>query len=83
MKVQAATRARILELAAQSHLSINALAERSGLAPSTLKYTVKPYARVSNTGIVTIQKLCQELGIPLKEFFNSPLFDDLDFEEEA
>ena len=58
---------------------ISVLAEKSGVADSTLRLTVSPtYGRVKNTGIVTIQKLCQGMGITLEQFFDSPLFKDID-----
>lgn len=79
MRVQQATVQRILELAKEHNLTINALAEKSGVADSTLRLTVSPtYGRVKNTGIVTIQKLCQGIGITLEQFFDSPLFKDID-----
>ena len=42
--LQEAIKLRILELAAERGYSVNKLAERSGIAPSALKKTVKPYA---------------------------------------
>lgn len=44
MLLQEAIKLRILELADESGYSVNKLAERSGIAPSVLKKTVKPYA---------------------------------------
>lgn len=82
MRVQEAVRCRIIELAKEQGMTINHLAEISGVTPSTLKYTVAPYARVKNTGVVTIKKLCQGLQIPFAQFWQSPLFDNLDDEEE-
>lgn len=83
MRVQEAVRLRILELAKEHGMTINHLAEVSGVTASTLKYTVAPYARVKNTGVVTIKRLCQGLGIPFAEFWRSPLFEDLEDEEEV
>lgn len=83
MRVQDAAKQRILDLAEEHGLTINRLAELSGVAPSTLKYTVAPYSRVKNTGIVTIQKLCQGLGISLLEFFDCAYFKNLEPEEEV
>lgn len=82
LRVQEAVKLRILELAQTQQITINHLAEVSGVAPSALKYIVAPYARVKNTGVVTIKKLCQGLGIPFSEFWKSPLFDNLEDEEE-
>lgn len=82
MRLQDAIRFRILELAKERKWSVNKLAERSGIAPSSLKRTVKPYATIKNTSTETIQKLCYGLDIPFREFWNSELFDNLDYEEE-
>lgn len=82
MRVQEAVRRRILDLAEEKQISINHLAESSGVAGSTLRLTVAPYATVQNTGIVTIQRLCQGLGIELPDFFNCDYFRHLEPEEE-
>lgn len=81
MNLQTAIQLRILELIKERKWSVNKLAERSGIAPSSLKRTVKPYATIKNTSTETIQKICYGLEIPFKEFWNSELFDDLDCEE--
>lgn|GEM_PF-296773 len=78
MLLQDAIKNRILELAASRKWSINKLAERSGIAPSVLKRTVKPYATVKNTSTELIARLCIGLEIPFKEFWNSPLFDNIE-----
>lgn len=77
MEIQEAIRCRILELAAQRKWSVNKLAERSGIAPSVLKRTVKPYATVQRTSVETIARLCIGLEIPFKEFWDSPIFDEV------
>lgn len=78
MLLQDAIRQRILELAAARKWSVNKLAERSGIAPSVLKRTVKPYATIKNTSTDLIARLCVGLEIPFKEFWASPLFDDVE-----
>lgn len=75
MLLQEAIKQRILELAAERKWTVNKLAERSGVAPSVLKRTVRPYADIRNTSTDVIARLCYGLGIPFKEFWNSPLFD--------
>ena len=77
MRLQEAVRLRILELEKDKGITTNRLAEISGITPSALKYTI------ADTGIVTVKKLCQGLGISFKEFWDSPLFDEvnLDYEE--
>ena len=81
MNLQTAIQLRILELIKERKWSVNKLTERSGIAPSSLKRTVKPYATIKNTSTETIQKICYGLEIPFKEFWNSELFDELDYEE--
>ena len=49
MLLQEAIKLRILELADERGYSVIKLAERSGIAPSVLKKTVKPYATTKNT----------------------------------
>lgn len=77
VEIQEAIRCRILELAAQRKWTVNKLAERSGIAPSVLKRTVKPYATVQRTSVETIARLCVGLEIPFKEFWDSPIFDEI------
>ena len=77
VEIQEAIRCRILELAAQRKWSVNKLAERSGIAPSVLKRTVKSYATVQRTSVETIVRLCVGLEIPFKEFWDSPIFDEI------
>ena len=78
MLLQEAIKLRILELAGERKWSINKLAERSGIAPSALKRTVKSYATTKNTSTELIARLCYGMGIPFKEFWNSPLFDNIE-----
>ena len=77
VEIQEAIRCRILELAAQRKWSVNKLAERSGIAPSVLKRTVTPSATVQRTCVETIARLCIGLEIPFKEFWDSPIFDEV------
>ena len=37
-------------------------------------------AKSRNPGIVTIKQVCDGLDISLREFFDSPIFDDLEQE---
>lgn len=67
---------RILELCRERGLAVNALANLAGVTPSTV-YSILSQ-KSSNPGIVTIQKLCDGMGITLHGFFDSPLFDHVD-----
>lgn len=82
MRVQEAVKNRILELCEQYGVTINKLAECSGVAQSALSNTVKGYAHIGSTGIVTIQRICQAFHITVQQFFDSPLFEELEYEPE-
>ena len=78
MLVLEAIKLRILELADERGYSVNKLAERSGIAPSVLKKTVKPYATTKNTSTEIVARICVGLGIPFKTLWASPLFDNIE-----
>lgn len=75
MQTKKAVATRIEELCLQHGLAINALANKSGVSPSTIYSILNEKSQ--NPGIVSIKKICNGLGISIREFFNSTLFDDL------
>lgn len=75
---KAAVRARILELCAQRDLSVNRLATISGVTQSTLNNIIS--GRNHSVTVSTVKKLCDGLDISLREFFDSPSFDELEQE---
>lgn len=78
MQLQEAISLRIMELVRENGITLNQLAERSGLSASSITRTVKTNSNVSNTTTGTVLKMCSGLGIPFKVFWESPLFDDID-----
>lgn len=82
MKLQEAINLRILGFLKERKWSVNKLAERAGIAPSSLKRTLKPYATVKNTTTGVIFKICTALEISFREFWDSELFDNLEIEDE-
>ncbi len=78
MNTKEAVARRILELCAEHNIAINALANTSGVAPSTVYSMLNEKSK--NPGVVSIKKLCDGLGISVREFFDCPLFDDLEQE---
>lgn len=78
MQLQQAISRRIMELVRENGITLNQLAERSGLSASSITRTVKTNSNVSNTTTGTVLKMCSGLGIPFKAFWESPLFDDID-----
>lgn len=69
---------RLMQLCSERGITVNKLANISGVSPSTLKGIL--YGRSKNPGAVTIKKLCDGLDITLGEFYNTPEFDALEQE---
>ena len=80
MKVYEAVAARIQELCEKRKMTVNRLANISGLSPSTVKSII--YGVSKNPGITTIKILCDGLEISLIEFFDSDVFKTLEQEIE-
>lgn len=83
MKLQEAITLRITELLRERDWSVNKLAERAGLASSTLLRMLKPYATIRNTSTAAINRICYGFGIPFVQFWDSPIFYDIDPEPES
>ena len=78
MRTKEAVAERILQICKERGMAINALANLSGVSPSTIYSMLNEKSQ--NPGIVSIKKLCDGWEISLREFFNSDLFDDLEQE---
>ena len=78
MNVGQAVRERIAELCEEKHITINKLANISGITQSTLNNIMS--GRNNSTTISTIQKICDGLEITVTDFFDSPLFLGLEQE---
>lgn len=73
-----AVRNRILALCGERDITVNKLADISGLPPSSVKNIV--YRKSKNPKIATIKKICDGFEITLGEFFSTPEFDTLEQE---
>lgn len=78
MTIGNATRARILQLCKERGITINKLGTMSGVTQSTLNNIIS--GRNNSATISTIKKLCDGLEISVIEFFDCPLFADLEQE---
>ena len=78
MNTKEAVAKRILELCQERNMAVNALAMISGVSPSTIYSMLNEKSQ--NPGVVSIKKLCDGLDITLREFFDCPLFDDIEQE---
>ncbi len=78
MRTKEAVSLRIIELCKEKNIAINALANLSGVAPSTVYSILNEKSQ--NPGVVSLKKLCDGIDITLRDFFDSPIFDDLEQE---
>lgn len=69
---------RILQLCRERHLTLNKLSTICGMTQSTLNNIVNTGSK--NPTVSTIKKVCDGLEMSLAEFFDSPLFTELDQE---
>ena len=78
MNISQAVTKRIEGLCRERNLSINALSNISGVTQSTVNDIVS--GTTYNAGIATIKKLCDGLGISVRDFFDCDLFSNLEQE---
>ena len=78
MNAKEAVAKRIIELCEERDIAINALANISGVSPSTIYSMLNEKSK--NPGIVSIKKICDGLGITVRVFFDCELFDDTEQE---
>ena len=78
MTTKEAVAQRIIDLCAERNIAVNALANISGVAPSTIYSMLN--TKSQNPGVVSIKKICDGLKITVRQFFDSPLFDDTEQE---
>lgn len=78
MNTKEAVAKRIVELCDEKKIAINALANISGVSPSTVYSMLNEKSQ--NPGVVSLKKLCDGFEITLRQFFDSPIFDDIEQE---
>ena len=78
MSVKDAVVERFLEILKERKITVNELANRSGVTPSTA-YSMFDKKRREES-ITTIKKFCDGLDMSLGEFFSADIFDRLDQE---
>lgn len=78
MDLQEAIKLRVLDLCKKNNLTINGLAMLSGMSQSTVNSLIDGTSQ--NPKLLTILRLCLGLNIELKQFFDSPVFYNLDDE---
>ncbi len=78
MNAKDAVAKRIKELCVQNNITVNALANLCGVPPTTIYSMLDK--KSNNPGVVSIQKICDGLDMSVRDFFDSPLFENLEQE---
>ncbi len=78
MNTKQAVAKRILVLCAERDMAVNALANLSGVSPSTIYSMLNKKSQ--NPGLVSIKKICDGLDISIRGFFDDDMFDNLEQE---
>lgn len=79
MTICEATSKRIEQLCVEKSLTGYSLAFQAGMPSSTFKSIMNGKSR--NPGISNIKKIADGLGMTIREFFDSEIFDNLDQED--
>ena len=78
MDLQQAIKYRIIKLCQMQNVTVNGLAMLSGMPQSTVNSLIDGSSQ--NPKLLTILRLCLGLNMELKEFFDDPIFKNLDDE---
>ena len=78
MNVKDATAKRFQQICKERNMSLNELANLSGVTPSTLYSMMDDRRR--DISLLTIKKFCDGLEMPLAEFFDDEIFRELEQE---
>ena len=80
MELSKALQQRIVNICKEKGLTLNKLATNSGISYSTL-FSIF-YGKSKSPQISTILHICEGFNITLGAFFDDPLFNDVEFEED-
>ncbi|MBR2903431.1 MAG: helix-turn-helix transcriptional regulator [Clostridia bacterium] len=75
MKLVEAVGKRVEELLQERNMKANHLAKLGGIPRSTLSVLIA--AKRKAVQLDTVYQICATLDIPLQEFFNSPIFNEV------
>jgi len=78
MFIKDAVTMRFQQLCKERNIKLNEMATLSGVTPSTV-YSMMDVRR-RDVSITTIKKFCDGLDVPISEFFQDKIFDELEQE---
>lgn len=79
MDLSEAIRIRICDLVEERNLTISKLSTLSGISRSTLSKNLSGKRKYIRLDI--LQFICEALNIKLKDFFDSPVFENIEIKE--
>ena len=79
MQLSEAVQKRIISLCKEQNITLNKLSNNSGLSYSTV-FSIF-YGKSKSPKLATILHICEGFNIELSEFFEDPVFKDVEFEE--
>ncbi len=80
MKRQTMISNRIKELCRKEEISFYTLSYKSAVPMTTLMHILD--GSTKNPGFFTIVKICNGLNVTVKDFFDTPEFEGVEYEEE-
>ncbi len=80
MFLKKAIEIRINNLCKEKHITINKLCTICGITQSTIANL--KVRQKTNVSTLTILRICRGLNISLQDFFNDPIFENTDFEDD-
>ena len=78
MNLSSAVRQRIINLLKENNMTMWGLFKASGVPRSTLSYFMTGKRDLIN--LTTLLHICEGFNLTLKDFFDDPLFDDVEQE---
>ena len=79
MHISEAISIKITKICNEKNVSVNKIASMSCLTQSTVQHLVDH--RSKNPKLLTLVRICDGLGITLKEFFDDELFNNINRED--
>lgn len=79
MDLSQAVRTRINNLITERNINVSRLSTMAGISRSTLSKFLAGKRKIIRLDI--IEYICEGLNIKLKDFFNDPIFDNIEIED--
>lgn len=78
MRIKEAIVRRFQQLCQERNIKYNELATLSGVTPSTVYSMMDEHRK--DISVITVKKLCDGLDVTIREFYDDPLFENLEQE---